>query len=645
MTLLTRLWLSVLGAMLIALLGSFAFTLSTARDYLSQQLFAQGTDAAASLALSLSQQGADPAAATVLVSALFDSGHFERIAFRNAQGSIVVERLNRAPTPGAPTWFANLFPFDARTGAHDVAARWKPAGQVEVKATSRFAHAALWQGALRLGGLMIVLAAALGTSMTLVVRWVRRPLDELVAQANAIGHGQFVTAAAPAVPELRTVANALNVMVERIAAMFGEQAARLDRLRESANRDEVTGLHNRGWFVGRLRELLDTEASATDGALVLARINDLVGVNRRLGRAQGDAFIRAFAEELQTIARSHAGAVVARLNGSDFAILLPRLEGTWAEAAAADLAMRAGELAQQKASDAEPVSFVGVAIYRRGESASEVLTRADGALMRSEAGPSGYAPTVTDSTPTRDTPAPDAWRRMFDDALSAGRFALASYPVIGVDDEPLHREVMLRLLPPGDAVPLTAGDFLPAATRVGRIAALDLTTVQLALEEAALQVEPIAVNLSGVSVRQPEFLTKLGELLRSAGEPAGRLWIEVSERTLSESRGIADLAGLAKVLEPFGCKLGIDHFGRDFSALPRLYEIRIHYLKIDGGFVAELPDHPGNQRFIASMVAVANSLGITVLAEGVATEAEWRALKALGVSGATGPGIRARGGA
>jgi diguanylate cyclase (GGDEF)-like protein len=643
MTLLTRLWLSVLTAMLIALLGSFAFTLSTARDYLSQQLFAQGTDAAAALALSLSRQGADPAAATVLVSALFDGGHFERVAYRDAQGRVVAERLNRAPTPEVPTWFANLFPFEARTGAHDVTARWTPAGQVEVKATSRFAHAALWRGALRLGALMVGLAVALGAIMTLVVRWVRRPLDALVSQANAIGHGQFVTGPVPRVPELRTVGNAMNVMVDRIAAMFGEQAARLDRLREAANSDEVTGLHNRGWFVGRLRESLATEASATEGALLLARINDLVGVNRRLGRAQGDAFIRALAEELRTIARSHAGAVVARLNGSDFTILLPRLEGNWAEAAAADLAMRAGELAQQKASDAEPVCFVGVAPYRRGESPSEVLTRADAALMRSEAAPSGHAPGARDDGPGSETPSPDAWRRLFDDALAARRFALASFPVIGADGEPLHREVMLRLLPPGEAMPLTAGDFLPAATRVGRIAALDLTTVELALDETALQVEPIAVNVSGVSVRQPEFLSRLGALLRSAGERTGRLWIEVSERTLSESRGIADLAGLAKVLAPFGCKLGIDHFGRDFSALPRLYEIRIHYLKIDGGFVAELPDHPGNQRFIAAMVAVANSLGIEVLAEGVATEAEWRALRDLGVTGATGPAVRAAG--
>ncbi|WP_331274224.1 LapD/MoxY N-terminal periplasmic domain-containing protein, partial [Pseudacidovorax intermedius] len=118
MSLLRRLWLSVLLAMFAVLLGTWAVSIATSRLYLQQQLLAQGADAAVSLAMSISQQGEDPAMAETLVNALFDSGHFQQVRYTDVKGQVVVDRNRGAVQPGAdvPAWFSRLLPLQATPG-------------------------------------------------------------------------------------------------------------------------------------------------------------------------------------------------------------------------------------------------------------------------------------------------------------------------------------------------------------------------------------------------------------------------------------------------------------------------------------------------------------------------------------------------
>nr|MBP7394951.1 EAL domain-containing protein [Zoogloea sp.] len=91
------------------------------------------------------------------------------------------------------------------------------------------------------------------------------------------------------------------------------------------------------------------------------------------------------------------------------------------------------------------------------------------------------------------------------------------------------------------------------------------------------------------------------------------------------------------VLARHGAQLGIEHFGRQLAALPRLYAIRLAYLKLDGSFVAGLHENAGHQRLVKAIVDVARGLNVAVYAEQVHSAEEWAAAASLGVSGMTGP--------
>lgn len=639
MSLLTRLWLSVLSAMLLALVGCLVASVWTARDYLEQQLYAQGNDNAASLALSMSQQSKDPAMTELLVLALFNSGHFESIVFRDVAGRVVVERRNAIEVPDAPRWFVRLVPLKAQAGAALVSDGWRQAGRIEVKATTRYAYGALWRGAEKLAVILLVVGLLLGAAVSALMRWLRSPLRVIVDQAEAIGQRNFVVAPEPPVKELRVVARAMNAMVKRVQSMFAEQAERIDQLRSDASRDQQTGLANRAFFMGSLREALSDEEAAAGGVVCVVRILDLAGLNRRLGRERGDALVVACTQELSVTLVDGVELSLGRLGGAEFGLMLTDADGTQAERVCTALLSDMQSLYQRELTDRLPVVAIGWTPYVRGETVADVMTRIDAALMQAEA----TTPPVAgiEVSASKGVLSGEAWRFALDHALADRSFEFATYPVARVDGALLHHEVMLRLVT-AEGAHFSAGQFMPSVLRQGRQVDLDLLALELALTRLGRVQEDVALNLSALSLLDPRFIAGCAMRLAQAGSKVTRLWLEVSERTLMDEQGIAALSALSRVTRQHRCKLGVEHFGRFFAAMPRLHDVQVDYVKLDGAFVAGIDTHEGNQRFVQAVVSVAHSLDMLVIAERVSNELEWTTLVRLGLDGVTGPAVTAR---
>ncbi|HSD38719.1 MAG TPA: EAL domain-containing protein [Rhodocyclaceae bacterium] len=640
MSLLTRLWLSVLSAMLLALAGCFVVSVWTARDYLAQQLYAQGNDNAASLALSMSQQSKDPAMAELLLVALFDSGHFESIVFSDVSGRVVAERRTQNAVVDAPGWFVSLVPLQAQSGVALVSDGWKQAGRVEVKASTRYAYGALWRGSLKTAVTLLLVGLLLGAVVGLLMRWLKGPLRIIVNQAEAIGRREFITTSEPPVKELRIVTRAMNAMVKRVQAMFAEQAERIDQLRSDANRDVPTGLSNRAFFMGCLRDALADEEAASGGVLFVMRILDLAGVNGRLGRERGDALVQACASELSATRLEGLEAQFGRLGGAEFAVMFADADTAQAASVCAGVLAAIENLCRQRElTDRLPAVAIGWTPYVRGESVADVMTRIDTALMQAEsATPPVAGVAVSASTGVLSG---EAWRHTVEHALAERAFEFAMYPVVRTDGSLLHHEVMLRLVT-ADGTRFSAGQFMPSVLRQGHQAVLDLLALDLALTRLGQVQEDIGLNISASSLQDPQFITGCASRLAQAGSKASRLWLEVSERTLMDEQGIAALSALSRVVRQYGCKLGVEHFGRYFAAMPRLHEVQVDYVKLDGAFVAGIDTHEGNQRFVHAVVNVARSLDMLVIAERVSSEAEWTSLQKLQLDGVTGPAVTAR---
>jgi EAL domain-containing protein (putative c-di-GMP-specific phosphodiesterase class I) len=184
-----------------------------------------------------------------------------------------------------------------------------------------------------------------------------------------------------------------------------------------------------------------------------------------------------------------------------------------------------------------------------------------------------------------------------------------------------------------------AGRFLPVAERLRLTPQLDLAAVALGLDELESRPElsGLAINLSASSIQLPEFRHELHALLKRRPGTA-RLWLEVSEA--GALAHFDAFRALCLALKNVGCQMGIEHFGRQFSEIGRLHDLGLDYLKVDASFIRGLESNAGNQAFLKGLSTIAKGIGLKVIAEGVASEAEFKALSGVGFDGATGPAIR-----
>jgi EAL domain-containing protein (putative c-di-GMP-specific phosphodiesterase class I)/GGDEF domain-containing protein len=632
MSLIRQIWLLIFTVLLLSVGGAVAVNLGSARDTLQSQVNLKNADNAQTLALALSQQRGDRGLMELLVAAQADTGHYQRIRFTPADGSPVFERRFDTPAGPAPGWFRALLPIVSTPGVALVSDGWRELGRIEVVTQVEHANTALWNSGWRallwmaLVGAVAALVAARG------VRRLRSPIDATVAQARSLSEGRFVSVPEPALPELRQMVSAMNAMVGRVREVYAVQAGEAETWRQRAHGDGLTGLPHRSHFFDRLATLRQREDGAAGGCLVLIRLADLDGMNRRLGRPTTDLALCSLAELLRAYTERVTDSLAGRLNGADFALFLPGP----ALSMATTEALAEGLRTALSAHGAEVLAHLGAVALPPGASLPAALAQADLALARAELG----APFVLESpAPTGPAPGPQHgerdWRVQLQAALLAGQATLVEYPVLDQGGTLSHLECPLRLpLDPGGS-PQVAAAWLPLAVRCRLTAPIDLEAARLALAAIARDGRPRGVNIATATLADAGFAAQLRDLVLAQPDAARRLWVEVAERAALDR--FRPLQELARQLRPHGVRVGLEHAGPQLQQIARLYELGLDFIKLDASVCAGIAGNASGQEFVRSTVRLLLPLRMAVLAEGVDNADDAAALWASGVTAITGP--------
>lgn len=633
MSLIRQVWILIMGTIVLASAGSVLMSVWTARGSLETQLSMKNNDNAQTLALSLSQQRGDAALLELAIASQFDTGHYQSIRLVGADGRVLVERTAQVAVRDVPAWFVDQVPVHPRAGVAQVSNGWNQIGTLELRSQSAFAHADLWWSSVRmtLWALGVgVLAALVGH---LAVRRLRGQLDAVVEQAEALTQRRFVSMAEPATPELRRVAQAMNMMVGRVNQFFQEQSRQVDQLRRQASCDALTGLAHRGHFMAVLESELGREDGAGETQIVLVRLLALAEVNRRLGHLRTDELLRSIAAVLAEAAPGQPAPLVAgRLNGSDFAVIHSR------ERPARELTEALMRRLRTVIEGLDDVAVVmSATACHRDRPVAELLATADRALAVAEAaGPFRCHIDGIDEAPVQG--GEDAWRRALLDTLMAARIQLQPYPVRDARGVLLHQEcpMRLQLVEGGPLEP--ASRWLPMALRTGLGSDVDMAAVALVLTAIGADHQPRGVNLSPQSLADPHFLPRLRARVAAAGEAAQWLWIEVDEMALQ--RHPESLDELCRLLRPLGVRVGLEHAGDRLASIGRLLEAGLDYVKLASTWTAGLAGDETRRLWLRSSVGMLHGVGLQVFVEGVRDPADLPALWAAGVDGVTGPAIR-----
>lgn len=637
MSLIKQLWIAIAMVMTLAFGVSMVVSVLSARHYLEQQLQVKNIDNATSLALSLTQLPKDEVTVELQVAAQFDAGHYRFIRVLSPTGKVLVEKLATSHQMGAPAWFAKLIPIHAEPGQALIQDGWIQYGTLTLASQDVFAYKSLWDGMLELLLWFIVGSVTTGVVGTQLIRIITRPLAEVVDQAHAITERRFVTIKVPRTPEFKSVASAMNDMVGRLKAMFNEEAARLDALRKKVNRDAITGLSSREYFMSHLREVVQGDQFGPSGSLVMVRLADLNELNNSLGRQQADMLLKDVGVELYNSGKEHIGQRAGRVKGAEFALICPTFET--AREAAQDIHQRLTQHVLSKWIGQVPTLFCVSAVrYHRNQNIGNLLSAADEALAQAaNKGPNAWH-AVEDGNVKVAVPA-EQWRTLLTEAVGGGRLVLNFFPVVAGDGVgALHTEGVIRLQADAAGTLMPAGDFMPMAAQLNLTAPIDLGVVKLAIDRLQAISGDVAVNLSAETIADFHFRNELTLLLKAYPEVCKRLLFEVPEYGVF--RQFDAFCELVRSLKQLGCRVGVEYFGQRFAESDKLADLGLDYIKVHPSYIRGLADNPGNQEFLKGLCKVAHSIGITVVALGVQSRDDLPLLASLGFDGATGPGIQ-----
>ncbi|KGU86358.1 EAL domain-containing protein [Pseudomonas mediterranea] len=638
MSLFKQLLIAICLFLVVAFSGSFMVSLESSRAQYVNQLRSHAQDAATALALSLTPNIDDPAMVELMVSSIFDSGYYASIRVVDvATDKTLVERTGTPDAGSVPQWFVKLIGLEPAGGDAIVSRGWEQAARVEVVSHPMFALAKLWQSALGSLGWLLLCGAVSAVLGALLLRRQLKPLDYMVRQSHAIARREFLSLPElPRTPELRRVVQAMNQMVEKLKALFQEQAERSEKLRIESYQDNLTGLANRRYFEMQLNARVSNPEQASSGYLLLLRVRDLAGLNQRLGGQRTDQLLKAVGEQLlRECARyPETQNLVTRIRGGEFAVLAPGLVREEALQLAQNLEAALASLHATGATDVASVAAIGLAPFVHGDSPQAVLQLGDQALAQAESqGEPGWA-CLEHSASASVGDDHHAWHTLLDRALDNERFELYFQPVVAAQDTQLvlHYKVLSRLLDDlGQTIP--AGRFLPWLERFGWTARLDRLMLEQVLKQMAGHEEALALNLSSATLGDPQALNKVFEILRAHSNLGSRLTLEIGEEQLPEQ---AVLEQLTRRLRELGFSLSLQRFGGRFSMIGNLSRLGLAYLKIDGSYIRAIDQESDKRLFIEAIQRAAHSIDLPLIAERVETEGELAVIREMGLFGVQG---------
>jgi diguanylate cyclase (GGDEF)-like protein len=415
----------------------------------------------------------------------------------------------------------------------------------------------------------------------------------------------------------------LRVRVQRTAAER--------RIEHLAFYDPLTELPNRRLLMDRLHQAMSSCARSRHlGALLFIDLDNFKMLNDTCGHDVGDRLLVEVAHRLSACIRD--GDTISRLGGDEFVVMLEALSEIPEEAAAQAKTiaekilstLNQPYLISSKVRHSTP--SIGAALFGGNESSvDEPLKQADIAMYQAK---TAGRNTLRFFDP--DMQAALAARAELESDLRRGienqQFALYYQAQVHGQSGVIGAEALLRWHHPSRGMVFPA-QFIPLAEETGLI----LPIGQWVLEEACIRLaawskDPryqdlhLAVNVSARQFRQPDFVNHVHHALQSAGAPATRLKIELTESLVLDD--INDSIIKMHVLREIGVNLSMDDFGTGYSSLSYLTRLPLNQLKIDQSFVQNLPDSTSDSIVVQAIITLAQSLKLDVIAEGVETEAQ-----------------------
>lgn len=585
---------------------------SSANESVQKRLFEDAKNTASSLSLSLGSANGDIAMMSTMINANYDSGNYQFISLVDVDGLILYRRDSETKNLNVPDWFISLLNITAPIASANVSAGWSPIGLLNVQSDVSYAYEQLYT---ILNNLLISFAilAFIGLIvLNLLLHAILKPLKKVQLQAEAIARNEFIIQEKiPYTKEFKDVVLGMNNMVRKVKAMFDKGNEELKRQKEMEYIDPSTKLRNRKYLIDKLPEYLKIDAESKGGINIMIAFSGVIEANEKLGHRDVDKLFLTMATIFNTYSLNYKNSIVARMNGTEFSILLPECS----DEAGLKIAEGIHESVTKVIAELDlctEVTFISLGLYEYNytQNIAQLLSRSDNALAQAKFSPSNiYLERAEDTT---EVMGKDAWRMIINKAIARNGFSFMSYKAV---DAKTKKEVhnALSISMNVDNEIYYFGQFMAPANQAGLGSSiytkiLDMMFMQ---PDMKLQSSTCSLRLPFDFLNSKDTYEHMNELFNAHAQKLPfKLIIEMPDKLVRQNSESMKL--YKKLLDKHNIGLAIFEFIGESTDYQYLQDLRPTYIKGEKDYFLGQ-----SEQGLSALKLITESIGIDLIATSV----------------------------
>ncbi|MFA5233494.1 MAG: LapD/MoxY N-terminal periplasmic domain-containing protein [Sulfurimonas sp.] len=610
--------------LLIILATVLILNFQSANKGVQDRLYDDAKNTAASLSLSLGSANGDLSMMATMINANFDSGNYNLISLVDVENKMIHDRIMESDITAVPKWFISLIELQAPIAHANVSAGWSQVGILNVQSDTTYAYKQLYAILIDLLISFIIIALVGLATLNLLLHAILKPLKEVQKQAGAITKNEFIIQSKiPYTKELADVVLGMNAMVLKVKAMFNKENEELKAHKELEYIDQDTQLRNRKYLIDRLPAYLKADASYEGGVNMLISLSGIIEANEKLGRQNVNNIFTEIADIFRESTKNIKDSIIARINGTEFSLLLPNFSNEEAMELAKKIKQSCKDVIEWAELDPnDTFASIGLYQYRHSDTIAKLLSRSDNALAQAKFNHENIH--LEKAENAIEVMGKEAWKLLINKAIEKDRFSFVSWSVIDTKAKKLSHNVLSINLTLDKNSSYSYAQFMAPAIQTGLSCNIYKKIVDMLFRNSSmvLSASTYSLRLPHEYLEHKDTYANLSELLRAnAALLSFKVIIELPDKLVRQDSKL--IREYIELFRKYGISIGIFEFIGESNDYSYLQELRPVYIKGESSYFLTQSDQS-----LSALRLITDTLGISLIAVGVADMEALEKLKA-----------------
>ncbi|WP_456450227.1 diguanylate cyclase domain-containing protein [Hydrogenimonas sp.] len=606
----------VVSLLLLLLLGGvLGLYFFKTKSFYEARLTADAQEITHTLSLSLRSDLKDANKSTAIIDAAFASRLYTEISLEDLKsGRLIYVKRKPEELSEVPGWFVQNLHIQAPHAEEVIEGANDRFAKLAVVTDRSAIYRQMYDLFVYTVGLFVVFGIVGLILLNLVLKVILRSLENIKNQAEGVIHNRFIIQKEiPATTELKNVVLAMNSMVKRVKELYNRSAEMMRQSQEMLYLDHATGLFNRRYFQLKLPEYLLANDTRSRGTLMIVRMKGIIEGNKKIGRKKMDELLHSFARILKEVTEKVHEPLICRVNGTEFALLLPTFNRMRADDLGQTLISKHLLLSEQYGLRETLKLSIGACEYERKVQPGKLLSCVDSALSDAAMYNESHIVSYELDDANRPTAGKGEWRDIITKALKEGRFKPHFLPVHDLKQNREITHVLSFDIVHNDHI-IKYGDYVPAVVELGL--EYELMNYEFDyMKHHRFTQNSIAFEMIADMLQESDKLFIFEDTIKEITENLqGPLFVEISEHDILALEPIV-VERVSIALKKYGARFGINRFSGERGEYGYLKYSAPAYVKMNESSFLDLDTASKN-----ALLTLLGSLDIELIVVGVHAE-------------------------